>query len=209
MTFTRSNGAHNASSSAVDIDRLISWATQVSGQISWATLVPGPGDRLVLPAMPPHPVLTVSMVRAYATLRAWLDRRRLTKADIDAVGNELASAWSHARMTGDYSFVGDVLRDLVVWTALGRMSAGEREAVRVALTERRTHALLRAALEEAFIPRAEPAAAQRPPERPQPAAQPKRDSGAAEVSPRGFLRTPADEILDWIIKNPVPPMGLR
>lgn len=123
--------------SAVNVDALIDWAAQTAARFPWASWVPHRRDWLVIPKMQYHPPLTFSMVVQYASLRAWLDERSLTRPDVDAVTQELAGAWWNARMTGDYRFVGDVLRDVVLWNAVIRMSKRDREAVRSDLVGRR------------------------------------------------------------------------
>jgi hypothetical protein len=123
--------------STADVDALIGWAAQAAAQIPWAGVAPGPRDWLVIPNMPPHPPLLFSMVGQYASLRAWLDGRPLTRAEVDAVALELAGAWWNARMTGDFAIVGDVLRDIVLWSAVARMRKRDREAVRAALVAKR------------------------------------------------------------------------
>lgn len=169
--------------STADVDALIGWAAQVAARFPWAGLAPGPGDWLVIPNMPPHPPLLFSMVGHYTSLRAWLQGRPLTRSDVDAVAHELAGAWWNARMTGNYSIVGDVLRDIVFWSAVAGMRKRDREAVRVALMAKRE------AASAAPAPPPPPVAAPAPP----PAA-------AAPAPPRPVTKSPHGDDDDTIPK---------
>jgi hypothetical protein len=119
----------------VDVDELIGWATEAAARFPWATWVPDSRDQIIVSTI--QPPLTFSMVLQYAKLRAWLEGRGMTQPHVDAVTHELAAAWWNARMTGIYSRVADVLRDLVLWNAVVRMPERDREAVRVDLARRR------------------------------------------------------------------------
>jgi hypothetical protein len=121
--------------STVDVDRLIDWATETAARFPWASWVPDRRDWIVVSSV--RPPLTFSMVVQYASLRAWLDGQDLTRPQVDAVTNELAAAWWNARMTGDYRFVADVLRDVVLWNAVIRMPKRDREYVRTEIVARR------------------------------------------------------------------------
>jgi hypothetical protein len=124
-----------AGTSSVDVDALINSATEAAAQFGWTTWVPDARDQVIVPAI--QPPLTFSMVLQYANLRAWLDRQALTQSSVDAVTNELAAAWWNARMTGVYSGVADVLRDLMLWNVIVRMSPRDADAVRMELARRR------------------------------------------------------------------------
>ncbi|HYZ78755.1 MAG TPA: hypothetical protein VE596_15425 [Gaiellaceae bacterium] len=191
-----------------EVDELIRRATEAAGRFAWASWVPDPRDEVVEGSI--RPPLMSSMVLQYASLRAWLDGRTLTQPHVDAVAHELAAAWRNARMTGIYAGVADVLRDLVLWNVVARMSSHRRDAVRGELVRRRGAAAV------ASVP---------PPAKPAPrsmGAEPVPAAPAASGSPR-LVKTPRvrDAKKDWMrehgpgytaifkeLLQPIPPIKL-
>jgi hypothetical protein len=182
--FNPNRAQSNVRTSTVNVDALIRSATETAARFQWATWAPDPRDQIIVSAI--QPPLTFSMVLQHANLRAWLDGRVQTQPHVDAVTNELAAAWWSARMTGIYTGVADVLRDLFLWNAVVRMPEREREEVRIDLVRRR---------ETAFAP--SPQWPFTPAPTP-PAAKPASDTTAAP-SPPPVTKTPrmSDARKDW------------
>jgi hypothetical protein len=145
--------------SSADVDAVVDWATRAAAAFPWATWVPDPRDQVIVANV--RPPLVFSMVLQYASLRAWLEGRRLTQQGVDAVAHELAAAWWYARMAGNFATVADVLRDIVLWNAVVRMSVPDRDAARAELARRREAAAT--AFAAPFQVQSRPPAAATPP----------------------------------------------
>lgn len=122
--------------SSVDVDALIESANQAFNGFGWTKWLPGPDDEVIVSVLNVNAPLTSSIVREYADFRAWLEGRTPTQDYIDAVEIDLRGMWWTASINRRYVAVAQVLRDLFLWEAIGKMPERDREAVRPDLVRR-------------------------------------------------------------------------